>query len=50
MDLIGERWSMSLIRELLLGPRRFSDLKPFIGLAQCGFSLLPFRNFGGKKR
>lgn len=27
MDLIGERWSIPLIRELLLGPRRFSDLK-----------------------
>jgi DNA-binding HxlR family transcriptional regulator len=27
MDLIGERWSMPLIRELLLGPRRFGDLK-----------------------
>jgi DNA-binding HxlR family transcriptional regulator len=27
MDLIGERWSMPLIRELLLGPRRFNDLK-----------------------
>src|SRR5688572_15221854 len=27
MDLLGERWSMPLIRELLLGPRRFSDLK-----------------------
>ncbi|HXG81470.1 MAG TPA: helix-turn-helix domain-containing protein [Sphingomicrobium sp.] len=27
MDLIGERWSMPLMRELLLGPRRFSDLK-----------------------
>jgi DNA-binding HxlR family transcriptional regulator len=27
MDVIGERWSMPLIRELLLGPRRFSDLK-----------------------
>jgi len=27
MDLIGERWSMPLIRELLLGPRRFSDIK-----------------------
>ena len=27
MDLIGERWSMPLIRELLLGPRRFSDLR-----------------------
>ena len=27
MDLIGERWSMPLIRELMLGPRRFGDLK-----------------------
>jgi DNA-binding HxlR family transcriptional regulator len=27
MDLIGERWAMPLIRELLLGPRRFSDLR-----------------------
>ena len=27
MDLIGERWAMPLIRELLLGPRRFGDLK-----------------------
>jgi DNA-binding HxlR family transcriptional regulator len=27
MDLIGERWSMPLIRELLFGPRRFSDLR-----------------------
>lgn len=27
MDLIGDRWAMPVIRELLLGPRRFSDLK-----------------------
>ena len=27
MDLIGDRWAMPLIRELLLGPRRFGDLK-----------------------
>jgi DNA-binding HxlR family transcriptional regulator len=27
MDVIGERWSMPLIRELLLGPRRFGDLR-----------------------
>ena len=24
LDLIGERWAMPVIRELLLGPRRFS--------------------------
>jgi DNA-binding HxlR family transcriptional regulator len=27
MDLIGERWAMPVIRELMMGPRRFSDLK-----------------------
>jgi len=27
MDLIGDRWAMPLVRELLLGPRRFSDIK-----------------------
>src|SRR5690242_8154737 len=27
MDLFGERWAMPVMRELLLGPRRFSDLK-----------------------
>ena len=27
VHLIGERWAMPLIRELLLGPRRFGDLK-----------------------
>ncbi len=27
MDLIGDRWAMPVIREMLLGPRRFSDLK-----------------------
>lgn len=27
MDLIGDRWAMPIVRELLLGPRRFGDLK-----------------------
>lgn len=27
MELIGERWSLMIIRELMLGPRRFSDLR-----------------------
>jgi DNA-binding HxlR family transcriptional regulator len=27
MDLIGDRWAMPVVRELLLGPRRFSDIK-----------------------
>ena len=27
MELIGERWSLMILRELMLGPRRFSDLR-----------------------
>lgn len=30
LDLIGERWSMLIMRELMLGPRRFSDLRAAI--------------------
>jgi DNA-binding HxlR family transcriptional regulator len=41
MDLIGERWSMPLIRELLLGPRRFSDLR--VGLRGISANVLTQR-------
>lgn len=27
LDLIGERWALLVVRELMMGPRRFSDLK-----------------------
>ena len=27
MDLIGERWALLVMRELMLGPKRFSDLR-----------------------
>ncbi len=27
LDLIGERWALLVVRELLLGPKRFSDLR-----------------------
>ncbi|MGI5127162.1 winged helix-turn-helix transcriptional regulator [Pseudonocardia sp. CA-107938] len=27
LDLIGERWALVIVRELLLGPKRFSDLR-----------------------
>jgi DNA-binding HxlR family transcriptional regulator len=27
LDLVGERWALLVIRELLLGPKRFSDLR-----------------------
>ncbi|GAB3913994.1 transcriptional regulator [Microlunatus endophyticus] len=27
LDLVGERWSLLVVRELLLGPKRFTDLR-----------------------
>ena len=27
LDLVGERWALLVMRELLLGPKRFSDLR-----------------------
>ncbi|MEU4237134.1 helix-turn-helix domain-containing protein [Actinoplanes sp. NPDC026619] len=27
LDIVGERWSLLLVRELLLGPKRFTDLQ-----------------------
>lgn len=26
LDLVGERWSMLVLRNLLVGPKRFTDL------------------------
>jgi DNA-binding HxlR family transcriptional regulator len=31
LELIGERWSLLVVRDLLLGPRRFSDLVDSLG-------------------
>ena len=27
LDLVGERWALLVVRELVLGPRRFTDLR-----------------------
>src|SRR3954465_13630044 len=27
LDVVGERWALLVVRELLLGPKRFTDLK-----------------------
>lgn len=34
LDLIGERWALLVIRELMMGPRRFGDLRKDL----CGIS------------
>lgn len=31
MDMIGERWSLLVVRELLLGPRRFGEIRGALG-------------------
>jgi DNA-binding HxlR family transcriptional regulator len=31
LELVGERWSLLVVRDLLLGPRRFSDLERSLG-------------------
>lgn len=41
LDLIGERWALLVVRELLLGPKRFSDLRT--GLPNAGANRLSQR-------
>ncbi|MEV0585375.1 helix-turn-helix domain-containing protein [Nonomuraea sp. NPDC050310] len=41
LDLVGERWTLLLIRELLTGPKRFSDLQQ--SLRGLGTGLLAAR-------
>ncbi|MCH6257956.1 winged helix-turn-helix transcriptional regulator [Puniceicoccaceae bacterium K14] len=41
LDLIGERWTLLIIRELILGPKRFGDLLPH--LQGMGTNLLTTR-------
>jgi DNA-binding HxlR family transcriptional regulator len=41
LDVVGERWALLIARELLLGPRRFTDLSD--GLPGIGSSILTSR-------
>ncbi|OBI49942.1 transcriptional regulator [Mycobacterium kyorinense] len=41
LDLIGERWALLVVRELLLGPKRFTDL--LAGLPGAGPDMLTQR-------
>lgn len=41
LDVIGERWALLVVRELLLGPKRFTDLRA--GLPQLGPDVLSQR-------
>jgi DNA-binding HxlR family transcriptional regulator/putative sterol carrier protein len=41
LDLIGERWALLVVRELILGPKRFTDLRA--GLANVSPNVLTQR-------
>jgi DNA-binding HxlR family transcriptional regulator len=41
LDLIGERWALLVVRELLLGPKRFTDLR--VGLPTASPNVLAQR-------
>lgn len=41
LDIVGERWTLLIVRELMLGPRRFKDLLE--GLPGIGRNLLSAR-------
>jgi DNA-binding HxlR family transcriptional regulator len=33
LDVVGERWALLIVRELVYGPKRFSDLRGSLGLS-----------------
>ena len=41
LDLVGERWALLIVRELLLGPKRFTDLRA--GLSHASTNILSDR-------
>jgi DNA-binding HxlR family transcriptional regulator len=41
LDLVGERWGLLIVRDLILGPKRFTDLR--LGLPGIGTNVLAAR-------
>src|SRR5438128_11110421 len=41
LDLVGERWGLLIVRDLILGPKRFTDLRR--GLPGIGTNVLAAR-------
>lgn len=41
LDLVGERWALMIVRELLLGPKRFTDIR--VGLPHLSTDVLAQR-------
>jgi DNA-binding HxlR family transcriptional regulator len=41
LDLVGERWALLIVRELMFGPKRFTDLRA--GVPGAGANVLSYR-------
>jgi DNA-binding HxlR family transcriptional regulator len=41
LDLVGERWALLVVRELMFGPKRFTDLR--VGIPGAGANVLSYR-------
>ena len=49
LDVVGERWTLLVVRELMLGPRRYTDLAdglPGVGTNILASRLADLQNFG----
>ena len=47
LDVVGERWALLVVRELLLGPQRFSDLRLALPNASSNLLADRLRELGG---
>jgi DNA-binding HxlR family transcriptional regulator len=41
LELVGERWALLIVRDLILGPKRFTDLR--LGLPRIPTNVLTSR-------
>jgi DNA-binding HxlR family transcriptional regulator len=49
LDVVGERWALLVVRELLLGPQRFSDLRRALGNASSNLIADRLRELEGRE-
>jgi DNA-binding HxlR family transcriptional regulator len=48
LDMVGERWALLVVRELLLGPQRFSDLRCALPAASSNLVADRLRELDGR--
>jgi DNA-binding HxlR family transcriptional regulator len=48
LDVVGERWALLVVRELLLGPQRFSDVRRALGDASSNLIADRLRELEGR--